>query len=303
VAEKVTNDPLGQLKEEVSRVLARAVSRLKWDVVLGDPVQMETLALATEVLDEGRPLSSVEYLRQFATQLGFELRTVQLSRSLEKDDTAVEEERKRTRSAIEIRKIKADEVRQTRAEEELAEHHRSLLRGIERIRGLHDTLANGGQQAVMQGAGGIHSFAALDQEMRHVINTLTQVEDYVAASRLRVAGSYTAVAGEGAGDVRAISPGTISENARGSSFLAEVIRVADNLQAATADRDHLLSAVLRLSAELLDGRHPGDETVERHADQVRKQIQAMRTAIPRQQFDLLNLLHDSQAFMARLSRG
>lgn len=98
VAELREQDPLGQLRNEVARVIARSCAQRKWEMVKDRFRELEMVVLNGERVG----------LRQYAATLGLELVSVELDRRLPDDDEEVRLAFSRRQAEIEVQRVRVE---------------------------------------------------------------------------------------------------------------------------------------------------------------------------------------------------
>jgi len=304
------DDPLKRLEEEAARVLSATARRLPWEVLKQESPDFGLHLLETESTEGlGESRSNFERLRSFATSLGFDLRNVDITRSLTEDDLRADAQARKVgiqmgvESSQQVLELERERLKQER--EILKEQHRQereqlvsngnqVVQQAERLRMVLDSITKEGLRGFSQAVDGVRSFPAINDallEIRTIQSSLMAVSAgsaYIPA--LGTAGSP-------------LLPGVQSV-----PLLAEVRRPSDPLERLVieafehlrvldgnpADKRRLLAISLHLLAEAALGSEGDEEYLEGCRENLKQQLYPLESALGEEKLSFLHRITDTE---------
>lgn len=82
IASKLSDDPLGKVRDEIKEVMGGAITQLPWNVILQSKLANNFSTLAGEIIQG----PGFEHLEKFAAEYGIELKSVEISLDLSAED-------------------------------------------------------------------------------------------------------------------------------------------------------------------------------------------------------------------------
>lgn len=286
LVEKLEGDPLRRLEEEVAEVAGAAVALLPWDDIRhGNSAISEALGSGADVA-----ASPMGRLRGFAEGLGFELKALNLGRSLTEDELEVEKTRRDLEQSSKIKDLRkthkfkdmvreeeeqcfgqkleiarADRLREIQkykddAEFEAARVHRTIM--------MQDRLAESAARAIDQAANSVNSYEELQKAARSL-------------DELRALASTASGRGSWSDSSRALTEGSKlylpQESADGiSQLISKVFSHLDKVKSDNQEKLPLISSVLHLVGEQVLDDQADPEIVDRYAGKVQEAALSMK---------------------------
>ncbi len=84
------SDPLRRLQQEASKLLGSAVANIAWADVRSKSFNSNVVLERAHANEDHRYLTNFQYLLRFAAQLGLDLRSIKLGRSIQREDLVID---------------------------------------------------------------------------------------------------------------------------------------------------------------------------------------------------------------------
>lgn len=308
-------DPLERLQEEVASVLSTTARGFSWEEMKREGDDFGVRLREAESADgQGEFKTNLQCLREFAGDLGLDLRQLEVSRSLTEPDLADEKRlRDNDRRAViarsdqglalvqedlnhdlQLRKDRHGIERRTAMEEAS-----QALRGMERLRSILDAFAQGGVQAIGVATGEIRSFP----DMQRALGEIYQIQGHLAA--LAGGGGSTLSPGLNGKALEGTAPAVPLQIAArpGSPLEAAVLESFRHLRVLDGnpqDQRPILSAVLHLLAEAGMGEDADEEFLRMSRDHLNERIQPVWSALEGDTLEFLESILDLDELRERL---
>lgn len=312
------DDPLKRLEEEIAKVLSATARHLPWEAL-----KRESPDFGLHLLDSagtegsGARKRNFERLREFAAQLGLDLRDIGITRSLTEEDLGPDVTVRKVgiqigvESAQQVLELERERLKQER--ERLRERHRQecelmvahgnqALQGMERLRMVLDGVTKEGIRGFSQAVDGVRSFAAINDallEIRAVQSSLTALS-----------------AGTGSTSTLGASEGMILPGVSTSGMLlAEMRRPSDPLERIVAeafqrmhlldgnfaDKRRILATILHILAEAGLGNEGDEGYLEACHENLKRQLYPLESGLDEETLGFLRLITDIEELRKELA--
>jgi hypothetical protein len=309
-------DPLERLQEEAANVLSATARRFSWDDMKQEGEDFGLRLRESETTDgQGERRTNFQRLQSFAGDLGFELRHLDVLRSLTEPDL---EDEKRARENERRKAIaRSDQGLATEREklnheiQSLRDHLRleretsvarssQALQGMQRLRLVLDAITREGIRGISQSVDDLHSFAAIH-------DALNEIQGIQASLAVMSGGpALTLASGAEKGGAEGSAPGPVLElTARRSSplesIVAQAFRHLRPLDENPQDQRRILASVLHLVAEAGLGADADTEFLTAFRDELAGRLQPLQAALEKEPRDFLSSILDLEGLRQRLA--
>jgi hypothetical protein len=296
-------DPLQRLEDEVASVLSATARHFSWELLKIEGPDFGLRLLEAESSDgDGERKGNLDRLRDFANDLGLELRNVQLTRSLPDDEIIPDKFGKNEIEQLAIDRIRhaadLERVQMKQEKDLLMLQGSNALRGLERVRMVLDEISKEGVRGFSQAVNGIRSFAAINDALVEIQGIQTSLFALSSGQNLsRALGS----AGEPSGR-EALPPAASSSADPMERLVTRAFHHLRTLDGNSADRRQILTLVLHLVAEA--GMEPkGDEEfLEGCLEQLAETLYPLKSALEPDLREFLEHLSDIESLRRELAR-
>lgn len=299
IVEKLETDPVKRLEDEVKEVLRFAVTRMGRIAIERPVSEVERLALEEEGTDDtGLRMTNLARLRNFAFQLGLDLKGIQFLRYLTEEAVAPEQARigesRRRRVKEETAKTDFQNLQIVGAFSEYEARRGNAIRDVLRVRELTDAAAKSLERSLNNIADRVDSAPALRSALAEMVHIRSELGQLAEGSTPQLEVAPGALVGS------LQSPLLTSEQ----SPLADLIsRMFSLFEGQPLARHRLYSAVLHLLGELVLDGAADEPTLDHYSAVLSQQLQEMLRLkqLGDEQRRFLLHLQDREALKAELA--
>jgi hypothetical protein len=297
-------DPLGQLVDEIDRVLVQAAKRLDWAHIEREQIDLERLFFCSAIdagpAAQGSEATHLDLLRRFATGIGFDVRRISVARQLPQEEIVVSAQ---TNLATQQRQVAL--LRHGTAEYSLAlAQDRAALRNqFDRGQTFASKVADSASGVVTREIEGARSLPELSATLQQVAGVVQHPWSGASGALAPPPGLPALAMSFPSGRQTATGTGGLIAAPR-APLAALLSDIADQLSTADPgdeNRRRLLSAALHLVAEVILGGAAAASTLERYAALVQDLQEACFEGLTVDQIRLLQRLRTIDGLRSELA--
>ncbi len=312
-----TSDPLERLEGEISNLLGATARRYSWAAMKREGEDFGLRLREAETTDGlGEAKTNFRRLQDFAGTLGFELRHLDVLRSLTEPDLEDETTKRtnlrrgeiaRSNHQAEMEEEQRSHERQSQRDQHKIERDTAIarssqaLQGLGRLRLVLDTIARESSIVIGQAASGVHSFPAIQdalREVQEIQQTLTAMSGNAGPALISAAASDAADGASGAGTVQLNGRRPLPLEA----VVADACRHLRVLDQNPQDQNRILASVLHLIAEAGLGAEADQEFLTGLQDDLEARLEPVRSALPAETIQFLESILVLDRLRDRLSQ-